>query len=283
MLSLLFDVFLDALLDCLKMLPFLFLAFVLLEWIETHSQSILNRLLQHKIIGPLAGSVFGCIPQCGFSSLASSLYAGGVIPLGTLLAVYLSTSDEAILIMLSDPSAISSVGLLLVWKVLIGITAGYLVNVLLWILPGSTKHVEDLCEHCHCHENHSILRSAWNHTLSLFCFLLVCSFALNLAMELVGTHALQSLFLQGHVYQVFLTALVGLIPNCAVSILITQLYMDGILSFGSAIAGLCSGAGVGLILLVRLNRNMKENLMIIGILYGIAVIAGILASLVMAG
>lgn len=270
------DCCLDAFLDCLKMAPFLFAAFLLLEWIEDHSQSFLNKVLQNRWLGPLAGSIFGCVPQCGFSSLASSLYSGGVIPVGTLLAVYLSTSDEAILIMLSDPTAIKSVGLLLLSKVMIGIIAGYIINMAIFMLPGKQKHVEDLCEKCHCHDSgsSSIFRSAWNHTYTLFRFILVCAVILNMAMELVGTNALQTLFLEGHIYQVFLTALVGLIPNCAVSILLTQLYMQGILSFGSTIAGLCSGAGVGLILLFRLNKNKKENLIIMAMLYVIAVVAG---------
>ena len=244
--TLFLDAALDALLDSLRMLPFLFVAFLILEALEHYSSNRLTHFFQHKKGGPAIASLLGCIPQCGFSTLISSLYCGGIVTVGTLIAVYLSTSDEAILILLAHPDRAGVVGKLLLAKLIIAIPAGYLVDFIWnrWRHP--QKHVEDLCDHCGCHDHHGIIRPALNHTLKLFAFILVF----------------------------------GLIPNCAASILITQLFLEGAISFGSAVAGLCTGAGIGLVVLFKTSRNKKECFAITGILYLIAVIAGMILQLI---
>lgn len=274
--SLLFEASVDALIDSLRMLPFLFAAFLILEAMEHYSGSLLPDIFKHKKAGPAVGAVLGCVPQCGFSALISSLYCGGIVTTGTLLAVYLSTSDEAILILLAQPEKAGVVGKLVLAKLLIAVPAGYLADVIWNRRPHPVKHVEDLCSHCGCHDHRGIIRPALNHSLKLFVFILVFNGLLNILIELIGLESLSRILLGGTLLQPFLTALIGLIPNCAASVLITQLFLDGVISFGSAIAGLCTGAGIGLVILFRTNKNVTENLTITGILYLIAVIAGIL-------
>lgn len=273
------DACLDALMDNLRMLPFLFASFLILEALEHHSSRRLPGILQHRRLGPIAGGLLGCIPQCGFAALASGLYCGGAVTIGTLIAIYLSTSDEAILILMAHPEKAGIVGMLLLVKLAIAIPAGFLVDFLWNLRPHKEKHAEDLCEHCGCHNHHGILRPALNHTWKLFLFLFLFALALNLIMETYGTQALSDMLLGGSILQPFLTALVGLIPNCAASILITQLFLDGAISFGAAVAGLCTGAGAGLIILFRTGKNVRETASIAGILYVISVFAGILLQL----
>lgn len=278
-LSLFFEASADALIDSLRMLPFLFAAFLILETMEHYSGNILPRIFKHKKGGPAVGAVLGCIPQCGFSALISSLYCGGIVTVGTLLAVYLSTSDEALLILLAQPDKADVIGKLVLAKLIIAIPAGYLTDYLWSLLPHEEKHVEDLCDHCGCHDHHGIIRPALNHSLNLFVFILVFNCVLNILIEVIGLEALSRMLLGGTIFQPFLTALIGLIPNCAASVLLTQLFLDGAVSFGAAVSGLCTGAGIGLVILFKTNKNTKENLTITGILYLIAVIAGVVLQL----
>ncbi len=279
------DVFLDALLDCLRDLPFLFAAFLLLEAVEHHASEKMNRALAGAGgFGPLAGALLGCVPQCGFSIMAANLYTGGVITLGTLLAVFLSTSDEALVILLSNPSYVKDVGLLLVTKVIIGVIAGYLVmgaeRAVRRKYHQPAKDIGHLCGHCGCQEQgEGILKPALRHTGEVILFLFLFTFVLNLLLEGIGMERLSRLLLADTVFQPFLAALIGLIPNCAASVILTQLYIDGVISFGSAIAGLCSSAGLGLLVLFRVNKNRKEDLFITGLLLAISVTAGIILQL----
>lgn len=279
-LTLFFDAAADALMDSLRMLPFLFAAFLILEGIEHYSSSLLPKIFSRKKAGPAAGALLGCIPQCGFSALVSSLYCGGLVTVGTLIAVYLSTSDEAILILMARPNQAGIVLRLLFTKLVIAVCAGYLVDFLWNRTAHPDKHVEDLCEHCGCHEHRGILLPALNHSLKLFLFVFLFTAVLNITIELIGLDILSRMLLGGSLFQPFLTALLGMLPNCAASILITQLLLDGVISFGAAVAGLCTGAGVGLIILFKTNRNLRENLTVIGILYIISVFSGILVSFI---
>ena len=250
------DVLLDAVLDSLKTLPFLFGAFLLMETAEKHYGKHMDSILKKsKWGGPLAGSILGCIPQCGFSVIASNLYAGGLITLGTLLSVYLSTSDEAIILLLTDSSRGSDILKLMVTKVIIGIIAGYLVD-LIFFKQRQGRNMDQICSDCHCEEETSILKPALHHTVHLFAWLLGDT-----------------------VFQPVLAALIGLIPNCAASVILTQLYLSGSISFASVVAGLCTGAGAGLLVLFKMNKDRKENLKVLGLLYVIAVIAGIVLEL----
>lgn len=277
------EAFADAAMDCVRMLPFLFVAFLLIEGVEHASGSRISTLLSKRERGGvLAGAVLGCIPQCGFSVLAANLYSGGMITIGTLLAVFLATSDEAILILLGKPSFAGAIGGLIGCKLLIGILAGYLLDVLYGKeRRKSTDRIHELCEHegCGCEKAEGVVRPALLHTVRIFLYLLVFTFVLNLVLAGFGAERLSAFLLHGTVFQPFLTGLVGLIPNCASSILLTELYMAGSISFGAVIAGLCSGAGIGLVVLFKVNRDWKENLRIVLILYGISVLAGLILQL----
>ncbi len=269
------EVILDAVLDALKTLPFLFAAYLLLELLE-HRRAGKPPVLLQKL-GPLGGAVLGCVPQCGFSVAAANLYAARFITPGTLLAVFLATSDEAVLILLSQPQALPEVAKLLGVKLLAGAAAGFLLD--LALRPSTQPNPHPLCEetHCGCGEGgHGIAGAALRHTLRIFLFLLGINLVLGLALHVIGEEALSRLLLSGSVFQPLLAGLLGFIPNCAASVLLTELYLSGALSFGSAVAGLCTGAGLGLAVLFRVNRPQKENLALAGALYAAAVATGFL-------
>ncbi len=270
------DAFLDALLDTLRMVPFLLAAFLILEALEHYSNNYMNRILG-KVgkAGPLVGALFGCIPQCGFSVASANLYSGGVITLGTLLAVFLSTSDEAVLILLGNPGSGAVIGKLLIGKVLLGILFGYLAD-LVFRRKKEEKHIEDLCRSCGCSDHGGIIKPALRHTLRLAAYILIFTFVLNLLLDFIGMEALTSLLGKDTWFQPFITALLGLIPNCASSVLITELYLAGGLSFASAMAGLCAGAGMGLAVLFKANHPMKENIAVLGLLYSVSVASGLM-------
>ena len=270
------DALLDAVLDTLRTLPFLFAAFLVIESAEHYSNQFSSRVLARVgKAGPFLGAVLGCIPQCGFSVAAANLYSGGLITLGTLLAVFLSTSDEALLILLAHPGSGKVIGSLLIWKVMIGIGAGCLVD-LLFRKRKEEKHIEEMCRNCGCSDTSGVLRPALLHTVRLGVYLLIFTFCLNLILELVGIEQLSRILGKNTPFQPFLAALLGLIPNCASSVLITELYLSGGLSFASAIAGLCAGAGVGAAVLFRSDHPVGENVKIVALLYGIAVVSGLL-------
>lgn len=270
-----------AFLDTVRMVPFLLAAFLALEALEHYSNNYMNRVLG-KVgkAGPAVGAVFGCVPQCGFSVAAANLYSGGVITLGTLLAVFLSTSDEAVLILLGNPGSGPVIVRLLLGKVLIGIGFGYLADLVLRNKK-EEKHIEDLCRSCGCSDHGGILKPALKHTVRLTAYILVFTFVLNVLLEWIGMNTLTAILGRDTWFQPLLTALLGLIPNCASSILITELYLAGGLSFAAAISGLCAGAGVGLAVLFKTNRPMKENLGILALLYVISAAVGLLLELVL--
>lgn len=276
------DIVIDTLLDCAKILPFLFIAFLLMEALEHHAGGkISTAIAKSGKAGPLVGSVLGCVPQCGFSVFCANLYSGGVITLGTLIAVFLSTSDEAVLIMLANPDKKWEILKLIAAKVIIAIVFGYIIDLIVRRHPSAhEKHIEDLCRDCGCHEDEhgGILKPAIHHTVKILVFLLIIVFALNLAVETVGMEGISKIMLSDSIFQPFIAALIGLIPNCAASVMLTELYLEGAISFASVTAGLCTGAGAGLIVLFRENRNIKENVLIVGILYAVSVIAGVVIS-----
>ena len=270
------DAFLDAVLDTARTLPFLLAAFLVIEAMEHYSGRAASRLLSRVgRFGPAAGAVFGCIPQCGFSVAAANLYSGGLISLGTLLAVFLSTSDEAVLILLGHPGSAGTIFPLLLAKVMLGIAAGYILD-FFSRNPKEEKHIGDLCKSCGCSNTSGVWRPALWHTLRLAVYLLGFTFVLNLVLEFLGVEQLARILGRDTLLQPILAALLGLIPNCASSVLVTELYLAGGLSFGSAVAGLSAGAGVGLAVLFRSNRPMKKNFKILLLLYGIAAGFGIL-------
>ena len=271
--EMLIDVFTDAAIDCIKMLPFLFLAFLLIEALEHYSSDFTKKLMiKVDKAGPVVGAVVGCVPQCGFSVMAANLYSGGIITIGTLIAVFLATSDEAILILMGNPEHAGKIGILLLAKVIIAIVAGYLVDIFFKKEIAVPHHEGELCHDCGCH-NHSsgIVKPALRHTGKIFLYLFVFTFILNLCIDRIS-----AMMLGDTVFQPVIAALIGLLPNCAASVILTQLYLSGAISFASVIAGLCTGAGIGLVVLFKVNPDKKENVKIIAVLYGIAVAAGLI-------
>lgn len=280
------DVLLDALIDSAKMLPFLFLAFLLMEFIEHRAGDKLVSFLKKngggRVGSAALGAVIGCVPQCGFSVAASNLYAGRVISVGTLIAVFISTSDEAIPILLAHPDRISAIWKLIAAKIIIAAAAGIIADIIVKIfkLERDSESIEDMCEEtgCGC-GSHGIWYSSLKHTVNIFIFILIVNLVLGFVMALVGEEAVES-FLGGMgIFQPIVTGFVGMIPNCAASVLVTELYAEGAISFGSAIAGLCTGAGVGLAVLFRANKNVCENLIITGVVYAVGVLSGMILNL----
>ncbi|MDO4522431.1 MAG: putative manganese transporter [Eubacteriales bacterium] len=278
------DVILDAGIDTLKLLPFLFLTYLAMEYLESHTgEHTAQMLTRTRNAGPLIGGLLGMIPQCGFSSAASSLYSGGIITAGTLIAVFLSTSDEMLPILLSGNAPIPDILRILGLKVVFGIIFGFIVDVLLRFLrpKNPERHIHDLCEHDHCHcEEGSMLYSTLNHTLQVALFILIVNLVLGFLVEAIGMNRLITGFQSYPVLSIFITALIGLIPNCASSVAITTLYLQGVLSFGSMMAGLLACAGIGLVVLFRNNRRQRVNLAILGTLYVISVICGIFCNVI---
>lgn len=270
-----------AVLDSLKALPFLFLAYLLIEYLE-HKASAKMKNGLHRLgpYGPIGGALLGILPQCGFSVAASNFYAGRIISVGTLLAVFLSTSDEAIPILLSQPGmrryVLPVLGVKLVSAILFGFLADFCVR--FFRKKEEEAPFEELCAECDC-DHHGVFRSALHHTVRIFLFILLVNLLMELAIHFVGEEKIAGLLLSGSVFQPFLTALIGLIPNCAASVILTELFMAGSLTFGSCIAGLCAGAGMGVVVLFRTNRRVKENLLILAVLYGSAVLTGLIVNL----
>lgn len=281
MFEVIWDALLDALIDGAKLLPFLFLTYFVMEWLEHKSGSKVNQWVRKSgKFGPFVGGALGVIPQCGFSAAASNFYAGRVITLGTLMAIYLSTSDEMLPILLSHQVAPGLIVEILLAKMGIGMAAGFLIDLCYRKKLPEQGHIHDLCEHEHCSCEKGIFKSAIVHTIKIAAFILVIGFGLNLVLEFGGEEILATFLAGRTVLGPVLAGLVGLIPNCGSSVVITELYLENALGFGSMLAGLLVNAGVGLLVLFRVNHNKKENLMILGLLYLIGVIAGVAVSIV---
>ncbi len=273
-----FDVILDSILHSLKILPFLLLAFIVIEYLEHKAQDKIKHIFTRAgIMGPAIGTVLGCIPQCGFSVMSANLYSSGVIALGTLIAVFLATSDEAIIILATAPNGSFEIAKLLIAKAVIALVFGYAIYFIERKAHKHHHHSHDICEqdHCGCEEEGGILRPALIHTGKVFGFLLLFTVIIDLIVSFIGTDALSRLLLANSVLQPFLSAIIGFIPNCASSILLTHLYIEGTLSFGALIAGLCANAGAGLLILFRNKTRLKNAFKILLLLYTCSVIPGI--------
>lgn len=265
---------LHALLDTLNTVPFLFLAYLLMEYIEHKASNKMESAMKRiGKGGPVIGSALGCIPQCGFSATASNLYTAGIITEGTLIAVFLATSDEALPILISNADAAGAIWKLLLCKLGIGIIAGFTIDFILRKMRIQKVPV-NMCEDCGCDEEEGIFKPALKHTLVITLFILAINIIFGFALHFLGEERLGALLLSDRLIQPFVAALIGLIPNCAVSVMITNLYVEGALSFGSAVAGLCSGAGIGVTVLLKTNKSRKENLRIVATLYGISAVFG---------
>ncbi|MCR8908408.1 arsenic efflux protein [Thermophilibacter sp. ET337] len=281
--------------DTLRLVPFLFVTYLTMEALEHASADRVQRVVERSgKAGPVVGALLGAVPQCGFSAMAATLYAGRVLTAGTLVAVILSTSDEMVPVFLAHQEPVGRMLAIMAAKVLVGIVIGFAVDVALRLLRRAGDghaHIHELCERAHCHcddepEGHghdhghgrwAVVRSAAVHTVQVSAWILVITFVFGLAMELVGTESLAAAVANHPVRATFLSALVGLIPNCAASVAITELYLEGALAAGPMLAGLLASGGVGLLVLWRTNVDARQSAVITLFVYGIAVVAGLLA------
>ncbi len=269
--------------DSVKLLPFLFLTYLLMEFLEHHAgNTIQKRIGAAGRFGPVWGGLLGVVPQCGFSAAASSLYAGRVITVGTLLAIYLSTSDEMLPILISRAVPAATIAKILATKVLLAVASGFAAEFFYVKIFGRKEKEMDIhvvCEEEKCHCEDGIFVSALKHTLRIFFYIFLISVVLNGAVEIIGEETLARAFTAVPVVGEAVAALIGLIPNCASSVVITELYLDGIIGAGAMMSGLLVNAGVGLPVLLRLNRNAKQNAGIIAALYGLGVFWGVIIEL----
>lgn len=268
------EVIQDTLLDTVKLLPFLFVAFLIIEFIEHKlSNKQENIISKSGKLGPIVGALLGAIPQCGFSVLATNLYVTRIISLGSLISIYLSTSDELIPLMISHNAPITKILSIISIKVVIGIISGFLIDL---FIRKTDKSDFVLCEDEDCDCDHSIIKSSLIHTLKIAFFILIITFLINVLFHYTDLSFLESALKNNKILTPFIASLVGLIPNCASSVMISELYLNNLISLGTTLSGLLTGSGVAIMVLIRKNKNISENIFIIGLIYVIGVIWGLL-------
>ena len=306
------DVIADSVLDTLELVPFLFVTYLAMETLEHSTEGRMQGLVARAgHAGPIVGGLLGAVPQCGFSAMAATLYSGGVVTAGTLAAVILSTSDEMVPVFLAHQEPAGRLLSIMLLKVVVGIVVGLLLDAVLHAVRhvgNPQPHIHDLCEraHCHCeddeagsdaspesdadghgeaerghHHGHghwAIVRSAAIHTVQVTGFILLVTFLFGLLIEVMGEDALAQLLGSHPVRATFLAALVGLIPNCGASVAITELYLDGVLAAGPMVAGLLVSGGVGLLVLFRTNRDVRQNVAVTAFIYAVGVVVGLAVS-----
>ena len=275
------DCLLDALIDTLKILPYLLITFIILEYIEHKFTKKNKKLLSNnKKYGPVLGSLLGGLPQCGFGTIAANLFSARVITMGTVIAVFLSTSDEMLPIMISEHANVLLILKIIGFKVLVGIIIGYIFD-LLYRKKLEKEEIKEFCEHEHCDcEHDGIFISSLKHTIKIGLFILLANIIINLIIFYIGEDNVSHLLLHHNILTYFLSSLVGLIPNCAGSVIITELYLSNMITVGTLLSGLLTGSGIGILILFRTNKNLKENLTILGTIYSVGVIVGMLVDLV---
>lgn len=275
------DILLDTVIDSLKLFPFLFVTYLLLEYME-HKTSEKTALFISKAGagGPLIGAMCGALPQCGFSVVASNFYAARIISLGTLIAVYLSTSDEMLPIMISNAVSPWLIGAILTYKAVCGIIFGYIAN-FIWhkYYAKPNIDIEQLCKNENCHCETSIVKSALYHSLRITLFIFVITLLLNAAITNMNVSKLAT-HLQLPLFGELLSGLVGFIPNCSASVILTQLYLENYINIGTLMSGSLVSSGVGILVLFRVNRHFRENILIMVFLYVCGIIGGLLSHLI---
>lgn len=281
----------DTLIDALKLVPFLFLTYLLMEYLEHKTGNKTKEVIKKSgKLGPLFGSMLGIVPQCGFSAAAASLYAGRVITMGTLIAVFLSTSDEMLPILISEAAPISLIVQVLLIKLVIGAIAGFIIDAVRELIIKRKKvlnkeeevgeAIGHMCEHDHCDCEHGIIKSSIKHTLNILMFIIIITFILNTIVHFIGEENISNAIASVPFVGILVSALFGFIPNCAGSVIITELYLSNLISLGSKIAGLLVGSGIGILVLFKSNKHMKQNFTIAGILYLTGIISGLIIDLI---
>ena len=272
----------DTAIDTIKLIPFLFITYLIMEYIEHKTSNKLRDTIKKSgKFGPLLGAVVGIFPQCGFSVSATNLYAGRVITVGTLIAVYITTSDEMLPILLTEAVPITTILTILGIKLVLGIIAGFIVDFIFKFVKKENQEqdIEELCEHEHCHCEEGIASSATKHTLNITIFIFVITLILNGIITYIGEDTIAHFISKNVILGPIIAGLIGLVPNCASSVILTELFISNVISMPVLISGVAVNAGVGLLVLFKTNKNIKENVSIIGILYAIGVISGIVLEL----
>ena len=276
------EVLLHGAIETLKLIPFLFLTYLLIEYIEHKAGGHQERFLSHSgVLSPIFGALVGAVPQCGFSAAASNLYAGGVISVGTLIAVFLSTSDEMIPILISGSFSPLSILGILGYKTLVAMVMGILINL---VFRGAknkrSENSDECCQHCHDSCGGGLLRSAISHTLKISAFVFVITLLINFVIVTVGEESVGSVIRSAGGVSYLVSAVFGLIPNCAASVALTTLAKGGIISSGQMLSGLFSGGGIGIAVLLRTNKSKVQSLVILLTLVMIGAMFGYIADLV---
>jgi hypothetical protein len=278
------DAILDSLIDTVKLIPFLLITYIIMEFIEHKtSHKTKDAIKKSGHFGPLIGGILGVVPQCGFSAAASSLYSARIITLGTLIAVFLSTSDEMLPILISEAVDVRIILSILGIKLVIAVIVGFIIDLFFrkkFETSEDEPEIKDLCEHEHCHCEHGIFKSALKHTINITLYIFIISLVLNIIIYFIGEDNLAHILNSTPIIGPIIASLVGLIPNCASSVIITQLYLSNVLNFATMIAGLLVNTGVGLLILFRTNKDLKENIKITVLLFAIGVIFGIIFDLI---
>ena len=271
--------------ETLRLIPFLFITYLVMEYIEHKTSEKSKHVIQKAgRLGPVLGAIVGIFPLCGFSVSATNLYAARVITLGTLISVYLATSDEMLPILLTEAVPISTILTILGLKLIIGIIAGFAIDAVIRLMkkdkPEEQK-IEELCEHEHCHCEEGIVVSAVKHTLSIIFFIFLITLIINGIIEIIGEETISNFISQNVILGPLVAGIIGLIPNCASSVILTELFIEGVISMPMLISGVSVNAGVGLLVLFKTNKNVKENLSIVGLLYAIGVLSGIILQVIL--
>ena len=278
------DAILDSLIDTVKLIPFLLITYIIMEFIEHKtSHKTKDAIKKSGHFGPLIGGILGVVPQCGFSAAASSLYSARIITLGTLIAVFLSTSDEMLPILISEAVDVRIILSILGIKLAIAVVVGFLIDLFFrkkFETSEDELEIKDLCEHEHCHCEHGLFKSALKHTINITLYIFIISLVLNILIYFIGEDILAHILNSTLIIGTIIASLVVLIPNCASSVIITQLYLSNVLNFATMIAGLLVNTGVGLLILFRTNKDLKENIKITVLLFAIGVIFGIIFDLI---
>ncbi len=270
-------------LDTLKLIPFLFITYIIMELIEHHAgEKTENIIKKSGKYGPILGAILGIFPQCGFSAVAANFYAARIITRGTLIAIFLSTSDEMLPILISEGASLNLILQILVIKVIIGMAVGIVLDLLLRknIKKENHQDIHKICEHEHCNcEEEGVFKSSLKHTIQIFVYIFIISLILNTVINIVGEDTIAEFIIKIPLIGTIVAAAIGIIPNCAGSIILTELFLQNIITIGSMIAGLLVNSGLGILILFKVNKNYKENFAILGILYIIGVISGIVLDL----
>ncbi|MBQ8234990.1 MAG: arsenic efflux protein [Bacilli bacterium] len=265
-----------SILDTIKIIPFLFVAFLFIEYIE---HKIKNKKILTKVgrLGPLFGGILGLVPQCGFSIMATNLYITRIITLGTLISIYLTTSDEMLIILLSSNISVNEIIKILSIKFIIGIVCGFIIDLI--IKPSKNNNYE-ICEKDSCGCSKGIFKSSIEHTIRITLFVLIVTLILNTMFHYLDTTIISKIFMKDSIFSPLLSSLIGLIPNCASSVILTELYVNNIINLGGLIGGLLTGSGVALIILFKSSHDKKEAFRIFGLLYIIGIMSGIMINII---